>query len=804
MTFKVLILSGVSLAVLPSAAFGQQASPGGAEVQAVPAAQSAPNGWIQDIIVTARKRAELSQNVPVSITAFNPEILAEKRIVSVTDVANNTSGLTLQASTTTQQFSATIRGQNTLDTTLNLDPAVGIYVDGVYIGPEIGNGTALNFDDAAGVEVLKGPQGTFYGRNTSGGAIKLDHVVPEYKVEGWATLEVGNYDYHKLAGAVTLPLVDQFATVRLYGRYSARDGYGWNPTQRVDIQDDKNYALAGTLRLDPAPGLRVVVRGSYDRDTSGGPSIRPVALADGTNLMTLAIALENGLPLQPNGSLSPATLAQARDLFFANAPQGFYDMTSRFPTTNRLKIWAVSGTIDYDVSDAIQIRSITGYRDLDTYRGVDFSGSSIVTNVATAQPLNYRQFTQELLLNGRTVDSKLKYTLGAFYLKAEGRDMARVVTAPILGVVFGAASPIPTGISIQNGEVDNRSYAAYAQMSYEVLPQLNLTGGIRYTKEHKDLTTHNQFLAGTYNPAEGFVDPLPSILNQTVFCSEQTQGIGDACSSFQPFSFSKVTYTASADYKIDDGILVYGKVSRGFRSGGGQLRLGGAGAPPFGPETVDDYEIGIKADLFDRHVRLNLALYNDDYKGLQKTFVQVVNGQVGAVVQNAGKARVRGVEFDAIFKPVEELTLNWSGAYTDAKYVDFRSPVTGADLSAQKFQGVADFVWTLSAAYKMPTSFGSIDANIAYWHTSDVPLDPDGGPSGFGDAPWNTQKAYGLLSARVAAQILDGQATIALWGKNLLDKEYYTFGTDLTKSLGHAISWGGTPRTYGLELTFRF
>ncbi|WP_380871627.1 TonB-dependent receptor [Sphingomonas sp. DBB INV C78] len=800
MTLKAWILSGASLVIMSSAAYGQSTAPSddGQHSRAV------ESGGIEDIVVTARKRAELLQSVPVAISAFNAESLEEKRIVSVPDLAKNTSGLTLQSSTTTQQFSVTIRGQNTLDTTLNLDPAVGMYVDGVYVGPEIGNGTALNFDDAASVEVLKGPQGTFYGRNTSGGAIKLDHVVPEYEIDGWATAELGNYDYRKIAAAVTVPLVNEIATVRLYGRYSDRSGYGYNPTQGVDVNDSENYAFAGTLRLDPAPGLRIVVRGSYDHDSSGGPSIRPVALAGGTNLMTLAIALENGLPLQPDGSLSDATAAQARELYFANAPKGFYDMTSRFPTRNRLEIWGLSGIIDYDVSDYIQIRSITGYRDIDTYRGVDFSGSSIVTNVATEQPLKYQQFTQELLLNGRSVDDKLKYTIGAFYLNADGRDIARVATVPILGEAFGAASPIPTGLSIQDGEVDNRSYAAYAQLTYEILPRLNLTGGIRYTKEHKDLTTHNQFQAGTYNREIGFVDVLPPVLNETVFCSEQTQGVGDACSSFQPFSFSKTTYTASVDYAIDDNILVYAKYSRGFRSGGGQLRLGGAGAPPFGPETVDDYEIGLKADLFDRHVRLNLALYNDDYQGLQKTFVQVVNGQVGAVVQNAGKARVRGIEFDAIVKPINELTFSWTGAYTDAEYVDFKSPVTGADLSAQKFQGVAEFVWTLSGQFNVPTPFGSLEGNLAYWHTSNVPLDPDGGPTGFGDAPWNIQKPYGLLSARLAANILDERLTIALWGKNLLDKKYFTFSTDLTSSLGQAISWGGAPQTFGVEVSYRF
>lgn len=768
-----------------------------------------PSGGIGDIVVTARKRSESLQNVPVAITAFTPEALQQKQIVNIADMTQHTSGVTLQLSSTTQQFEVTVRGQNTLDSTLNLDPAVGIYVDGVYIGPDIGNAVALNFDDAASVEVLKGPQGTLYGRNTSGGAIKLDHVIPDYKVSGWVTGELGNYDLHTIKGAVTLPLATDFAALRLYGKYTKRDGFGRNPIQGVDVNDDKAYSFGGTLRLDPTPELRIVLRANYDKSKSGGPSIRPVAILPTTNLATIAIALTQGYQnaFQADGTLTPNAISRAQTDFFGLGPKGFYDMTSRFPTPNNLELYNGSATITYELSNNLSIKSITGYRHIDTYRGIDFSGGFAASIIAVQEPLTYKQFTEELNLNGSGFDDRLKYTLGAFYLHASGRDIANPVTAPILGQVFGAASPVPAGIGVQDGSQKTRSYAVYGQATYEIAPGLNLTGGLRYTKEHKDLTSRNQFRAGTYNPNNGFVDTLPPVLNVTLFCSEPTQGIGDDCVGFQPYTFSKVTWLGSADYKITPDILVYAKASRGFRSGGGQLRLGGFGFPPFGPETVDDYEIGIKADLFDRLARVNIAVYQDEYSGLQKTFLQVVNGALNSVVQNAGRARIRGVEFDALVEPVRGLTFGFSGAYTDPKYLTYRDPATGADLSQQDFQNVAKFVYTLTADYKIPTSWGEINANLSYWHTSDVPLQPGAGTASAGGGtnknPWATQQAYGLLSGRLSTEIGD-VVTIGLWGKNIANKKYFTYNLDLSASLGYAVSWGNAPRTFGADVTYRF
>lgn len=822
-SLKACLLAGVVTAFASTVAYAQDATTNPQPPTAVSSTQSAEDVGIADIIVTARKRAEAAQSVPLSITAFSPAILAERQIVTPYDLANNTSGLTLQASSDTQQVSVTIRGQNTLDSTLNLDPAIGIYVDGVYIGPQVGNAVAMNFDDAASVEVLKGPQGTFYGRNTTGGAIKIDHVVPEYQVDGWVKAGYGNYDLHSIAGAITLPLVDQVATLRLYGRYSDHDGYGRNTTINTEVQNERLYSFTGTLRLDPAAGLRIVVRGAYDHDRSGGPSIHPVAdtlgstlggFTGGTNLFSienLAIAATNGIPIvMPDfvtsfvPALTPANAALAQSLFFSQGPQGFYDMTSRFPTPNTLELYDGSVAIEYDVSDSVQLKSITAYRHMKTFRAVDFSGSFAASNITVEEPLTYHQFTQEVTLGGSLLENKLKYTFGGFYFKGVGRDISRTAVAPILGQVLGAASPLPTGLDIQDGEVNNRSFAVYGQASYEILPRLNITGGVRYTKEHKDLTTHNRFHLGTYNAANGFVDLFAPVLNVTQICSEPTQGVDDACRGFQPFSFSKITYTGSVDYAVNDSILLYGKISRGFRSGGGQLRLGGAGAPPFGPETLDDYEIGIKSDFFDHSLRVNLALYHDRISGLQRTFVQAVNGHVGAVVQNAGKARINGAEFDITYKPVREVTLGWSGAYTDPKYLDFTNPVNGADLSSRKFQAVGKFVWTLSGDYKAPTSFGSVDFNVNYWHTSDVSINPGGGADALGSAPWNTQKAYGLLNGRIAANLYDDKLTITAWGKNLTGKKYFSYNTDLTSSIGYAISFGNAPRTFGAEATYRF
>ena len=771
---------------------------------------------ISAIIVTARKRAESAQEVPISISAFSPEELQEKQIVSIADLTKVTAGVSFQQSSTPSQFSVVIRGQNILDSTLNLDPAIGIYVDGVYIGPDIGNGLALNFDDAAGVEVLKGPQGTLYGRNTSGGALKLDHVIPGYETEGWIKAEIGNYDAYALRGAVTVPLAEEVATLRVYGRYQEHDGYGRNPWRGSDVLDERTYSFGGTLRLDPTPDFNLILRANYDKRKSDGLDNFPTAILPTTNVATLSVAIANGLPINLDGTLSPAVIDQAVGLFYAQGPSDRFDTNGRFPNNEDLELINGSLTATWDITPDMQLKSITGYRKINTYRGVDFSGGSTPL-ILTAQPLTYSQWSEELNLGGSAIDGRLDYTLGLFYLNSDGRDENYAVVAPFLGVAFGAASPIPLGQNIQIGDVKTKSYAAYAQATYEIVDDLNVTAGLRFTKEDKDLTTHNRFVFGGFDPITGFVDTGPEMLFDPVagtgntICFESAQGVGDACTASQPFTFKRLTWLGSVDYSITPDILIYAKTSRGFRSGGGQLRLGAGVAnqfsiPPFGPEEVDDIEFGLKSDLFDRRVRANVSLYRGNYKGMQRTTLVVVNGAINSIIQSAGKSRVQGMEFELLAKPIPELTLGWTGAYTDVKYKEYRDGL-GNDLSQQEFQGIADFVYTLSAAYRQPVSFGEIGLSVEYWHTSDVPLQPGAGPATTGGPtnsnPWATQKAYGLLNAR-AEVVLGNDLTIGVWGKNLADKEYFTYNLDVTASLGYANSWGGAPRTFGIDVRYDF
>lgn len=768
---------------------------------------------IQDIVVTARKRAEAAQSVPISITAFSPQLLQEKQIVAITDLANHTAGMTLQSSTTPTLFAVQIRGQNTVQTTLNLDPAIGIYVDGVYIGPDIGNAVQLNFDDAASAEILKGPQGTLYGRNTSGGAIKLDHVLPGYEVNGWAKVGYGNFDWHSVSGAVTLPLADEVATVRLYGKYSDRDGYGENPIRNQDLLDSRRYSFSGTLRLDPAPGLRVVVRGNYDHDKGGNVPLRPVAVNSGsggaTTLAGLAIAAHNGLPITrdptaPLGfTLSPATAAAADALWRAGIAPGFYDQATRVPLDTSFEGYNGSVTVDYDISDTLQLRSISAHRDIKNRRNSDLTGSSAALGLFVVQPLDYHQFTQEFTANGSGFGEKLKYTLGAFYLDSKGRDSSFTSTTPILGTVLGAASPVPTSVSIQVGEQMNKSFAVYGQGTFEIAPKLNVTAGLRWTSEKKTLDSHNQFGLATFDPVSWAVTQLPPVLNQTLFCSQAQQGVGDACLTRTTTKFKKLTYLGSVDYEIAPSVLAYAKISRGFRSGGGQLYSGGVGAP-FAPEIVDDYEIGLKADLLDRRLRVNVALFHDDYKDIQKFVYMIINNNLNSVVVNAASAKVQGAEFELTAKPVDNLTLGFTGAYTKPKYKSFVDPLTGRDLSDIKFQGIAKLTWTASIGYQIPTSFGKVSLDADYWHTSDVPLAPDAGPLQNGAAPYNTQQAYGLLNGRVAVELEDQRLTISAWAKNILKKKYFNYNFDILQSVGYAASFGNLPRTWGIEATYRF
>lgn len=795
------------------------------------------SGGIADIVVTARKRSESAQSIPVSITAFNQETLQAKAITSLADVARNTSGLTLQQSGDVSTFNTQIRAQNTLNSVLPSDPAIGIYVDGVYSGTSNGNALVLVMDDVAGVEVLKGPQGTLYGRNTSGGAIKLDHILPEYEVSGWARGEMGAYDLHSVAGAVTVPVVDQVASLRLYGRYYDRGGYGKNLTTNTDVMDEKTYNFAATLRLDPAPDLSVVFRGDYAKSKNGGLAVRGVALSPGTNfggllganvfnLHALAIAAENGVPIDLSTiatagvpSLSPASAAAVQAIWRERTDVGYYDTTAKTATRGSDEMYNGSLTVKYDLSDDIEIKSITGYRHLDHYRFINYSGSSAAVGIMTDQPLTYRQWSEELIVGGSLADDRLRFTVGAFYLHAKGTDANFGITDPALGFYLGAASPLATTRTTQKGKQRTNSFALYGQATYDITDELSFTGGLRWTKEKKSLTSFNGTSFGTWDPVTGLVDvPQPQFLitdptdpTQLVpggfLCFQANQGLGDDCNSTATLNFKKFSYLASLDYKVAPSALVYAKVSSSFRSGGGQLYSGGV-IPPFKPESITDYEVGMKADFFDHKVRANIALYYDDYKNIQRTQLRVIAGAINSVTVNAASASVKGAEFDLTVKPIPELTLGLSGAYTDAQYKagSYFNPLTGNDLSDNKFQGVPKFTYTISAGYSHPVDFGSIDLNVDYWHTSAIPLQPDEGTNQDGANPWATQKAYGLLNAKLSIRLEERNMDIGFWGKNILGQKYDTYGLDLTadSSLGYAVTWGAVPATWGGEVTLRF
>jgi iron complex outermembrane receptor protein len=825
---KAILLSGVAaVAAAPQMSAAQQADQARTEANA--------NTGIADIVVTARKRTENAQSVPVSMTAFSPQALESKSITTLSELTHATPGLSIQQSGDVTSFNTQLRGQNTLASTLNNDPAVGMYVDGVYTGSSNANGLSLIMDDVAGVEILKGPQGTLYGRNTSAGAIKLDHVIPEYEVSGWARGQMGSHDMHGVAGAVTLPLAKDLAALRVYGRYFAHDGYGRNLTTNTPTMDEKTDNFAATLRLDPAPGLRIVLRGDYAHTQNHGLNVRGVALSPGTNfggflganvfnIHALAIAAENGIPIDLSTvatvgvpSLSPASYAAAKALWDARTNVGFFDSTASLARLSTDEVYNGSGTITYEVNPGLTLKSITGYRHLKRSRLINYSGSDAATDIIVDEPMTWHQWTEEFTASGSVLANRLQYTVGAFYLYSQGLDLNKASTAPALGYYLGAASPIPTSRTTQGGTQTNKSLAFYAQATAKLTDSLSFTGGIRWTRETKTLRSNNGAVFGTWNPVTHQVeiptqylitDPTdPSQIGPGGFICEQVhQGLGDDCYGSDTLKFKRANYLASLDYKITPDILTYAKVATGFRSGGGQI-YAGPKFPPFKPESVKNFEIGLKSDFFDHRARFNIALYDSKYKNIQRTQLKVIDNVINSVTVNAARATVKGAEAELTVKPLPELTLGFTGAYTDAKYKkgSYFNPLTGTNLSNNKLQGVPKFTYTLSAGYSLPTTWGSVDLNLDYWHTSDVPLQPDAANDEHGTNPWDTQKAYGLFNARLSTTIHDN-LTVAIWGKNIFNKKYYTYDLDLTadNSLGYATSWGGTPATWGGEVIFKF
>ena len=741
------------------------------------------------VLVTARKVEEDIQDIPVAVTALSGEELVDANVSNMMDLAKYVPSVEIYQGTGEQSaVTFSVRGQSQADILLTTDSSVGTYIDGVNVPRTFGLTPGLI--DIQRVEVLKGPQGTLYGRNTTGGAVSLYTRAPDLSAPGgYVTGKVGNYALADFHGALNLPLIKDKLGVRLVARNTDRDGYGEDGAGRPLSEDNSEY-FRGRLLWTPTPDFTADFTADYTNIDVGGPSSRILSLNGFPPRPDLTaptsalydIAAEAGLltfdPTDPaNQGLLLAAFAQAQALWEQSLPGNFsgdfYDHNGTFPTSSAVEMSSYALNLSYDLTDEWMIKSTTGYRQLDRLTAEDLDMTPYVLLHPTLF-MNSEFFSEELQLS--YTGERLDAIFGGFYSNEEGRDGS---------TTFALGAINPTNPNRQDGSVKNESIAAYAQFGYALTDRLDLTAGLRWTEETKGIVSRN-----SRGPDDAIECTIPAELLDT-------PGV---CIASLEDKFSDWSYLLSLDYQLSDNILVYAKTARGFRGGGQNLRGSGNAASfdPFDPETVTDYEIGLKAESPDGRFRLNTAAYTTDYKDIQRTIVFTLPGGTAVVsnVQNAAAATISGFEAEAWYSVTDRFDVKGTVGYIDAGYDEF-SDATG-DRTDEAF-AVPEWTYSLGARYTHPTSFGSVVANVDYSWRDDVIMRS----TAFYDADV-TQEAYGLLGARLAFNLDKWDASVAIFGTNLTDEEYLASAVDLEGSLGWNVGFVGAPMTYGIEFTKRF
>lgn len=639
---------------------------------------------LEEVVVTARKREESLQDAPISITAFSGEGLEQRNITGLADISQITPNLVFNASAPISGSSATasvfIRGVGQNDYTLVTEPGVGIYVDGVYIARSVGG--ALDLVDVERIEVLRGPQGTLFGRNTIGGAISITSKKPAEELGGKVQLTLGDDDLRDFKGKLNLPISESLmSSISISSRQ--RDGFVKNLQNGLDLGDDDSLSGRVTLRWLPSESVSVDLAVDATKERENGAASYAVA-ADGLSPLGAA---NNVVFLGHLGCAPPPGPIGNSNCFNSQwVTNGKRISNGTHPQYSELDIWGMGLTVEWEISDNLSLKSITSYRDLDSAFSQDADNSPVQQDHITHQ-YQQEQFSQEFQLLGSFMDDRLQTVLGIYYFEEEGEDV-NIVSFPVVLLHSG-------------GSIDNESKAIFGQLTYDITDALSMTLGLRYTEDEKiflpDQYVLDPRLSGAPPPnGFGYVPGTRMLPFEKV-----------------PTDIDEVTPMLNVSYDISDTAMAYFTYSEGYKSGGYDQRVfprtSDFKAPSFEPEFVDSYELGFKYNSDDNRFRANGALFFMDYTDLQ---IAVVNNNVDVVTRNAGEAEIKGLELELAFIPVDNWMLEASLGYTDAEYTSLSPGAIQAGLS-KNHELVNTPEWSISAAVSYTHPFDS-GASLAF------------------------------------------------------------------------------------------
>ena len=689
--------------------------------------------------VTARKREETLQDVPVAVTAFTAETIDKLNVKDIGDLDAQVPNLTIYAARgSTSTVTAYIRGIGQADPLWGVDPGVGIYLDDVYIARP--QGALLDVFDVERIEVLRGPQGTLYGKNTIGGAIKYISRGLPTETTGFGSITVGNFNQLDAKAAIGGAIGGQDSGLR--GRVAVasmnRDGFGTNLANGQEVSDKEINALRMQLGAYSHEDFDVQFAFDWIDDQSGVRGAKMLA--------------PNNNPLVPVADNVPM--------------DSRYDIRSGMPNVNDTEMKGISATVNWRPGEDWSLKYVVAKRESDTETNIDFD--TLPEKIADVKAFySDQQVTNELQVN-YDAGGRGRGVVGLYHFNG---DAGGQVLNNFFNISFGDTQ----------GYVNTKAIALYADWTHDLTDRLKLDIGARYTDEDKHAVAYNI----------GYTDDSFTVPNGAV-----------AADFDKTVNFKNVSPKVSLDFQLTPEIMIYGLASRGFKSGGYNIRANTTAVPrsgePFDDESVDSFEIGTKMGLLDQRLFLNLAAFHNVYEDIQlSVFTALPGGGFFGDFTNAGKGTVTGVEAEYQFMPSQHWLVSGNLAWLDAKYDEFMSGgVNIAD--TQYFTNAPEFSGAINVEYRTDLAGGgNLSARVGYSYQSEVWPTTDLSPE-------IKQGGYGLVSAGVIWRANDAWS-FSLQGTNLADEEYRTTGYNLVSSgLGVLTGFYGPPRQYSLTARYDF
>jgi len=807
---------------------------GRAQQAANPAA--APTG-LAEIIVTAQKREQNIQEVPISVIAFTAQQLQDGGVTDIKNLQTLTPGLTVTSTTSENVTTARIRGIGTVGDNPGLESSVGVVIDGVY-RPRNGVGFG-DLGEIEQIEVLEGPQGELFGKNNDAGVISVVTKRPSSTFGATAEVTGGNYNDREVNASVTGPL-GPIASARFYAGYQRRDGFlnendGLGPNDN-DSTDNRNlYTMRGQFLLTPNDTVTFLAIGDYSKRNESCCGAVPVADSP-------FVGISNALAGVPALGGQAGAVGLSSPPLPLSARQGY----SNYPLGQQIRDMGISGQLDWDLG-AAKLTSITAWRDNTITNGndTDYSGIDIAFQPDTQGNLtDFKQASEEIRLAGKS--GPLDWLVGVFFSSEiltsnttiyAGDDFdlytGAVASAAQTGVPNFLLIPSLTGsppggtfIPGVSGEADYyhqtaRSYAFFTNETYNITQGLDLTAGLRFTSEKKTADSH-------------YVDPdggsgcgrlLPSIESMAPGLEQTLLTALDCATVFNPFFAGQTTSqsltegnlsgTAKLSYRFTPDLMTYVSWANGYKAGGFNLARATSPTGPegiltpdfdtaFPRETVQSYEVGIKSMLAGRTLRLNATVFDQKYDNFQ---LNTFNG-LQFVVSTISKVESKGAEIDAAWAtPVSGLSLSSGVTYAFTDITEFGDSLplfapNNASSERVRLNNRLSFapLWSgvVAATYTVPINSSlAFHANVNGKYNSSYNTGSD-------LDPYKLQAGYGILNARLGIGSADGKWTVDIWGANLADKNYYQVAFDAPFQAGQVDAFLADPRTFGVTLRTKF